>query len=334
MIIEKHYLLLKDELSRTVVEFEKDNNDYKTFFNGHSNLEYYKLHLNKLQIDFVNELRSNLTDCKTQGEIHMYLLTTKRIFELIKARLQSTTETDYSGLNVKMISKLNNEISCINTGPEEFMYVEQYLHCQYQVTLDVISVVNDCLENFSQSGKKKSSKKNKLEKGSWQDDIKEHYNTIMKMKDDLYRIISLEEKMEHVLNVKEGLVLQFQNSGKDFYSSSLSVLFEIRLDCYREMLLSADKGKSEKQIFSRLLWNKSKTDFLEIMDAFHLTKAISSTSGDPPTRKELIEIFVTFLNIDPIPDHDSRITKLHDRINPFSFLEKLKNAIELYISKR
>lgn len=326
MIIEKSFLLLRDELFRTVVEFEKDNNDYKTYFNEHSSLEEYKFHLNKLQLDFTQELRSNLIYYKSQGEIHMNLLITKRIFELIKARLQLTTETDYSGLNIRMISKNNSEISCVNTGSEEFLCVEKYLHCQYQASLEVISVINDCLENFSQPVKKKSSRRNKSEKAFWQDEMYVHYSDIMKLRNELYKPSTLLEKKSFVEKEKELLEEQYKRQGKDFYKNSASMQYEVRLESYREILLSTDEFK--KQNPSPLIWNKSKTDLLELLNALHQAKAIGLKNGDEISRKDLIDNFVDFVNMEEIPDSDSRISKLQVRNTPNSFLLKLLEAVE------
>ncbi|WP_282126606.1 RteC domain-containing protein [Marinifilum flexuosum] len=332
MIIEKSFLLLKEELSKMVVEFEKDDSNYKIYFNDHSSVSEYNLFFNRLQLDFVSELKNNLSSMKSDGEIQMYLLTTRRIFELTKVTLQSATETNYSGLNIRMISKVNNDITCVNTGPDEFMCVNEYLQCQYQTVQDVISIINECSDNSSKSGKKKSSKKQKLEKDSWQDDIKEYYPMTMKMKDDLHNITSLKEKLDHVEKEKEGLELVFKSKGKDFYTSALSLLFRGRIDAYRELLISEDIKDDHSS--SQLVWNKSKTDFLELMSALHLSKAIGLKNRDSLSRKDQIEIFEKLLNIGPIPDSDSRISKLHVRDEPCSFLKKLQNAIIRYLTQK
>ncbi|RKE04164.1 RteC domain-containing protein [Marinifilum flexuosum] len=333
MIIEKNFLLLKEELSKMVVEFEKDEKNYKTYFNNHTELKNYQSHLNKLQIDFVNELRNNLTRIKTKEEVQMYLVTMKRVFELLGVKLDINTSTDFTGLNIKMVSRANGAIACINTGPDEFMCVNEYLQCQYQTVQDVISIIKECSDNSSKPGKKKSSKKQKLEKDSWQDDIKEYYPMTMKMKDDLHNITSLKEKLDHVEKEKEGLELVFKSKGKDFYTSALSLLFRGRIDAYRELLISEDI-KDDHSYSSQLVWNKSKTDFLELMSALHLSKAISLKNGDSLSRKDQVEIFEKLLNIGLIPDSDSRISKLHVRDEPCSFLKKLQNAIIRYLTQK
>lgn len=326
MITEKSFLLLRDELSKTVVEFEKTDHDYKTYYNNYENLSSYKLYLNKLHIDFVNEFRSNLLECKTSSEAQMYLVTTKRVFELIKVRLESCLKADYSGLNVRMISRSNHEITCINTGPEEFMQIEKYLHCQYETLREVIKVVKDCIENYSRSSKKKSSKKNRIDKNSRKDDFKDFYPIVMKLRSDLYKVNTLKEKMNLVQNNKDQMEEVFRKESRDFYNSRLNQFLENRLETYREILLTVEEPK--KQNASPLVWRKTKTDFLELMNAIHQVKAVGLKAGDELSRKELIDRFTEFVNMEDIPDSDSRISKLQVRNTPHSFLLKLLETVE------
>jgi len=332
MITENSFLLLTTELSKAIVQFEKEEKDYKVYFNEHVCLNGYKCHLNKLQIDFVNELRTNLRILKTQGEVQMYLVTTIRIFELIKSQLQSNTQSNYSGPNIKMVSKSNNEISCINTGPEEFIQLEKYFHAQYEVVIDSIDVIKTCQRENNSSSRKKSGKKNRRENKSWKDDFKECFPVLMKMKDELREITSAFDKIEYLKEEKRNLARDLKMKGIDLYDSPVNLFLESKLETYKEMLLHGNDSK--KRSSSGLTWNKSKTDFLELIAALHRCKAVKMNSGDPLSRKELIQKFEEFLNMEPFKDADSRIVKLQGRNSPNSFLLKLLEEMDCVLIEK
>ncbi len=85
---------------------------------------------------------------------------------------------------------------------------------------------------------------------------------------------------------------------------------------------------------SRLNWNSSDTDLIELVAAIYAKKSIKRTDGKELTQKALFEYFQVIFNIE-LKNISTNLTKAGNRKNGITpYLDKLKLAFENYVEEK
>jgi len=250
MIIDVNFINLKTELSNTVVAFEKENEGYNLYFNNHLGFQEFKQNLNHLYYEFVNEIRANLIDLKTNEESQIYLEMLLHVFEILDDQIGVNPDFVSPHRNAKMFSKANMKLSCIHTCSEDLSQMLVYFQYQKKIIQKLIKFIRISLKRYE-----KSNIQSNFPVPSWKDELKDFYPEMMRLKDGVNQISSISEKIKFLQDERRELALKFEEKGKDIYSSSINFFFESRIECLKDLLMYESKlnenakfGQGEKVI--------------------------------------------------------------------------------------
>jgi hypothetical protein len=327
MIKKQCFEALKVELSRAVFAFEKQAQGINLHFNGHTNFQEFKQHLTNLHLELATEIHDNVSNFSTRKEVELYFEMLLYAFELLNNLIGPYSDFECVARNVKMHSKENPEISCIHFDPAEMNQMKDYFHFQKSIIENSIHLASSFKQKFetsivdSDAGKISSMQ-----------EMVEFAPYLSKLREELGEMCSERKKIKFLKNQRKRLTVVFVEKGIDLYNTSINIWFEARIEACRETIFASQKKQKNKK--SALTWLLSATDFLELMMSFDKIKAIGDGSSNPISRKELILQFSKFLNVKEIPDSESRITKLIDRNNPTSFLDRLREKINILVNEK
>lgn len=88
---------------------------------------------------------------------------------------------------------------------------------------------------------------------------------------------------------------------------------------------------TDKLSVSDYVWKSSATDLLELVAALYQNKSVERKDGKALTKKELIEYFQTFFNVN-LNDFENKLTKAGNRNNNTAFLDNLSQQFRNYVA--
>jgi len=328
MIKDNKFIELKNELSKAVVAFEKRNEGYRLYFNDHSGFQEFKNKLNHLYIEFINEVRYNLSELKKDEKSQIYLEMLIHVFEILDE--QNGTFPDFVAphRNVKMVSKINAKLSCIHTNPDDLNQMLAYFRHQKRIIQKSIRYIKILHKKC-----KKSQVNSKELTYSWQDELKEFYPIMTRIKAYLAMLPSLSEKMNYLQEERTCLSKEFQKQGKDIYSSPINLFFESRIECLKDLLLeekqvqsssNEDQVKIQAQTTIQLKWTESKTALVELIYSLHSSKSINDGKEGI---KSIAQLFECMFDIDLGDIYHTFLEVRNRKIEPTKFIDLLKDSL-------
>lgn len=332
MIKDENFINLKTELSSAIVVFEKENQELNLYFNNHLGFQKFRQNLNQLHYQFINEVRDNLTSLKTNDEIRIYLEMLLQTFEVLNDQNVVFPDFVFPHRNAKMVSKNNENISCVYTIPDDLSRLICYFEYQKKIiqkSIEFVNATKTTVENTSPDCIPIS-----YEKG-----LKDIYPIIYKLKSELGTIKLICDKIEYLQHQKIILFKRMEEEGKESFLIILKFLFEVILDCMKDLLiieqdltsvsnrhsnkaeakLNAFKNSEEKD---NILWLESKAALVELIYALHGSNAIDNNCGI----KELAVAFESIFEME-IGDIYHIYHELKNRkLEPTKFIDSLRNA--------
>ncbi|WP_130308493.1 RteC domain-containing protein [Ancylomarina subtilis] len=322
MIKEVNFIALRNELSLATIAFEKDIDTYKVYFNSHENYEDFKNYLSQLYFEFVNDLRSYISQLSSDSEKIIYLKMLQHIFELLKEQIGDQPNIEQLPGNTRIVSKVNSTVSCVYVDPNDLSRLVKYFKFQKKIIKKLIKLIKNYREQYSNCLSSICTKNN-----SNNDCDQRSYARFMRLKNEISGIESIPDKIDYLKKTRRQFESEFIKKGDDFYGSPLSLYFETTLDCLKDLSHLNEKSSIKT---SNIKWKANTADFLELALALDQSNSFERKDGGELSRKELISQLSCFFNMDQISEHESRIHKISTRLNNTSFLQKLISAIDIF----
>jgi hypothetical protein len=309
MIIEKSFNCLKNELLKTFSDLHKDllaNSNY-------SNPEEYEKILNGLYFDFVKEVRDNLIQVKDDKESRTYL-------ESLSNMLAYLNETMCLGLKFPTENLFVNGKSI----PKELIFdKDQVLTLMLKVAQrPIVKDALDCLKGLLNGHQPEHYLSNSMPK-SWQEELKDFYPEISRIKGELSIITSIPMRIEYLQKERKRLAEIYRKEGIDIYNSAINYFFESRIEDLKEVYLllkrespsengKLDAADSENEVSNQnsinehLHWTASKSDLVELVYGLYHANAVDQSKVSIQElanalgnlfRVELGDVYRTFLEI-------------------------------------
>ena len=325
MINNQSFEALKAELSRTVFAIKKQANSINLQIFEYPDFISFKRNLIGLQLEFNQEIHNNICLISSKKETELYFEMLLTSFSLLRDLICSCSEIECLAFSGQEENDPEDESTCIHYDSAELATLKNYIHFKKSIIDQSISMTSSCKQKMEESGTKSENKKNEC-----MHVMAEFAPFLSKYREVLNNIYNPKEKIEFLNGKRKELTLLFKEKSIDLYDSSINVWFETRIEAYRETLLQEKKTcKNEEK---GLKWLLTKTDFFELIISLDSMHAVGDANKNPISKKELIHVFSRFLSIKKIPDYESRITKLVSRINPTSFLDRLRDKIKILSS--
>lgn len=293
MFTEEFFLRLKTELTKAVVVFEKNEVGYKLYFDNYASFHEFKNNVNHLYYNFMSEVRNNLYSFNTNGEVRSYLDMLIQIFEILDEQICENPDFLNPTLNYKIVTKTIHRLDWIHINPED---LSQIVAC-FQLQKRIIQKSSKFIRVF-----RKNCKKSEVyllgPNASWQNEMKEFYPHMTRIKDVLPMHKLLPDKIYFLHEERQRLSLEYLGKGEDIYTSPANMYFEVKIETYRGLLCESQyndlrgvdfKDKEIKALFlemqsilnqpnSSAFLQDFKNDFKKIIEKFKLL-----SNGSEPT---------------------------------------------------
>lgn len=240
------------------------------------NLDKYKYELNQLYYGFVKEVRNNLLNLHLcEGET-IYLQSLLSAFELLDYQLKESLFSQQE--------KLRSDNNKIDQDEEKRIYPSEYISQHLYFFLHQKHIIQNSIDFVKGLSKRCTClpNKNASEKVSWQDEIKNFYPEITRIKGELSHLPYIHERITFLQEERKFLAEKFLKEGRDLYASPINFFFESRLECLREVFLLNKKNSQSNvaectnieipnQSVNTLKWTTSKTSLVELIyGLYHL----------------------------------------------------------------
>lgn len=231
MFTEEIFFRLKTELTKAVVVFKKNKMGYKLYFDNYLSFHEFKNYLNHLYWNFMSEVRNNLYSFKTNGEVRSYLDMLIHIFEMLDEQISENPDFVNSSLNYKTVTKTIHRLEWIHIHPED---LSQMGAC-FQLQKQIIQKSSQFIRVF-----RKNCRKSEVYllgyDASWQNEMKEFYPHITRIKDVLPMHKLLPDKICFLHEERQRLSAEYLVKGEDIYSSPANMYFEVIIESYKGLL--------------------------------------------------------------------------------------------------
>ncbi|BAX82385.1 RteC domain-containing protein [Labilibaculum antarcticum] len=231
MFTEEIFFRLITELTKAVVVFEKNEVEYKLYFDKYLSFHEFKDNVNHLYWNFIREVRNNLYSFKTNGEVRSYLDMLIHIFEMLDEQIGENPDFVNPSPNYKIVTKTINRLEWIHIHPED---LSQMVAC-FQLQKDIIQKSSKFIRVF-----RKNCRKSEVyllgPDASWQNEMKEFYPHMTRIKDVLPMHKLLPDKIYFLHEERQRLSLEYLGKGEDIYSSPANMYFEVKIETYRGLL--------------------------------------------------------------------------------------------------
>jgi len=335
-VIDNKLLLLRDELSKSIVAFEKmADGDFEIYFNDCSCYSEFKDNLNHLYYEFIKEVQGNLLKIDSEKGIHIYLEMLMHLFELLDEQIGTYPDFVTPHRKTKMVSRINTKVSCIHTNPDDLNQLLIYFQHQKKITRKSIKFIQVFKEKCSNELPNDHS--NTL---TWKDELKEFYPEMTRIKNELNQIGSIPDRIDFLHKERDRLNLEYQKKNKQLYSSPINFFFESRIECLKDVLIwmngkQTDQSKVEKtdnqEIDDRRVkysegfkWTESKASLVELIYALYYNpKALHIGKN---SIKELAKIFEQLFDIDLGDVYHIYYELKSRKLEPAKFIDSLKSS--------
>ena len=187
----------------------------------------HESHLKLLYFEFVGEVRDNIIEIEREKrESKPYIESLLNILEHLEKKLRS----DFSFIINNVSGKHTRDHSDIN-GEEQIRVI-----ALKESQIIVIENSLEFIRKLTQDGKMKVQL-DLLKDKTWQDDLKDFYPEIMRIKEELRHIRCILERITFLQKERKRLAKSYLKDGVDLYSSPLNYFFESRIECLEEVLL-------------------------------------------------------------------------------------------------
>ncbi|MFA9372320.1 MAG: RteC domain-containing protein [Labilibaculum antarcticum] len=231
MFKEEIFFRLISELTKAVVVFEKNEVEYKLYFDKYLSFHEFKDNVNHLYWNFIREVRNNLYSFKTNGEVRSYLDMLIHIFEMLDEQIGENPDFVNPSPNYKIVTKTINRLEWIHIHPED---LSQMVAC-FQLQKGIIQKSSKFIRVF-----RKNCRKSEVyllgPDASWQNEMKEFYPHMTRIKDVLPMHKLLPDKIYFLHEERQRLSVEYLGKGEDIYSSPANMYFEVKIETYRGLL--------------------------------------------------------------------------------------------------
>ena len=215
---EVNFLQLKEELSKSVVSFERGEiGEYRIYYNNHSGYQEFKDHLNHAYYEFIKEVQGNLLKIDSEKGIQIYLEMLMHLFELLDEQIGTYPDFVTPHRNIKMVSRINTKVSCIHTNPDDLNQLLIYFQHQKKIVRKSIKFIQIFKEKCSNELRRVDQ--NVL---GWKDELKDFYPEMTRIKNELNQIRNISDRIDFLHKERERLNLEYQKKNKQLYSSPIN----------------------------------------------------------------------------------------------------------------
>jgi len=316
MINNQSFEALKAELSRAVFALKKQaNGSTLQVFNNTSFLGF-KNKLISLQLEFNTEIHNNLRKISSQKDAELYfemLLTSLALLKdlICSSEIESIIYNKKEGFNQAQINQQKD-----------------YVYFKKDIIDQCINIASSCKQKMKENNLRSDN-----ENIACMHVLAEFAPYLSKYREALNNIYSQQEKIKFLNRKRQEIAPLFREKSIDLYNSPINVWFETRIEACREAIVQ--KKKKHKKVKRKgLTWLLSANDFLEIIMSLDLIKAIGNDNGNPISKKVMVNEFSKFLGVKKIPDYESRMIKLSNRVNPTAFLDRLHNKLSFFSNRK
>lgn len=329
-------LQLKDELSKSVVSFERNSDgSYAVFFNNSSGYHEFKDHLNHLYYEFIKEVQENLSQLHSEKESQIYLEMLLHLFDLLNEQIGKHPDFVRSYRSASTTSKINIKTTNIYTNSEDLNQLLIYFQYQKEIVKKCIKYIEVFKEKYTIRVNQKE-----LSLSSWIEDMKEFFPEMSRIKNEVYQIESIPERINYLQKERDRLNLEYQKMNKQLYSSPINFFFESRIECLKDVLIWVsgkqtcqskvitidnqvvnDRSRKYSEGFK---WTESKASLVELIYALYYNpKALDNGKN---SIRELARMFEQLFDID-LGDVYHTYHELKSRkLEPAKFIDSLKSS--------